>query len=306
MMLNTLSLPGGPGLFHLLVWPHGLQYLDEIIHELELMDGVKVRHVSRTDGVVLKRLVSQVYSLDSVPVRHLAAKLSGLLTRGRRGSVVHVFFSIADPRYVMTGSGDFRHSTSEVIERFKKTVRMKFNPRNHDGEPTHDHVIHCSDNPLQARKLADAVSDGFSPDEPRGFDRRTLGAIVPNHLGSVAGLDFEWVPLTSLRARVWVGKQLKTVELDDTPHYSFLAESALYHDYISQRRGLELTDGHSAARFRALYDSIKTRGLDAQKPILVHQDGAGSMVIVDGTHRAVCAAKLGIERVRVAILKRTA
>ena len=305
-MLNTLSLPGAPGLFHLLVWPHGVQYLDEIIRELELLDGVKVRHVSRTDGVVLKRLLSQVYSLDSVPVRHLAAKLSGLLTRGRRGSVVHVFFSIVDPRYVMTGSGDFRHSTSQVIERFKKTVRMKFNPRNRDGEPTHDHVIHCSDNPLQARKLAEAVADSFSPAEPRAFERKTLGAIVPNHLGPVAGLDFQWVPLTSLRAHVWVGRQLKTVKLDDTPHYSFFTESALYDDYVSQRRGTALTDGHSVSRFRALYESIKTHGLDAQKPILVHQDGVGSMVIVDGTHRAVCAAKLEIERVRVAILKRTA
>lgn len=304
--LNSPFPPGTESLFHMVIWPHGIVHQPKILESLFDSPDVDVLHLRTTSAEKLPRLIREVYRHDYAPLHHLASKLRYLRNKSLRGgSVTHIFFSLNDPEFTMSGVPPFRHLNSPKANEIKWSIRARFNPRK-QGEMTHDHVIHLSDNPMQAINVAMYLGLPVSRGEEKPFRQFFCGLELPHHISIPKSFTVETVRYGCVRASLLRDGKVVVVPISETPHFKALTSPVdgqkIYDSYLLGMEGKELTDGHHWRTLKALYDLCLSEENFAYPPILVEPYDDGYLRILDGVHRASAALASGHKNLRVARL----
>lgn len=290
-----------PNLVHGLIWPHGVEKVMQMFELIEAHGGFSIRHVHLQKNPNLRKLISIVYRHDYAPISHLSSKLRYL--RKISGDCIHFFLQVEEAQYFLEGEGSYRHYESASVNDLKWKLRREFNPRSSNGNMSHHHVVHFSDNPEQARRVANATGIPLGEDRRSLFEKATLGAQIPNHIRTPASLRASVISVSKLRARVWSGTRLTLMPLDDTPHMKALMTRSkeTYDSYLIPRLGGHLRDGHSYERFVSLLATADGRFLSGFDPIIVMPLEDGTYQILDGLHRASIARYLNWEEIHAAV-----
>lgn len=304
--LNSPFPPGSESLFHMVIWPHGKAHQPEILESLFDSPDVDVLHLRTTSAKKLSKLIREVYRHDYAPLHHLAGKLRYLRSKSLRGgSVTHVFFSLNNPEFTMSGVPPFRHLNSPKANEIKWGIRARFNPQKH-GEMTHDHVIHLSDNPMQAIHLANYLGLPLSWGDEKPFRQLFCGLELPHHISIPRSLTVKTVQNGSVLASLLRDGKTVAAPISETPHFRALTSPVdgqkIYDSYLLGKEGTELTDGHNWGTLKTLYDLGLSEKNFAYPPILVELRDDGYLRILDGVHRASAALASGHEDLRVACL----
>lgn len=291
----------------MVVWPHGMPYLPEIIKEIERNDDFTIVKTSLTKKVSMKKLVKVVYGDDYAPIYHLKSKTRYLRALKHR-AVAHVFFEVENPDLFLSGDHSFRHFEVEKINNFKEIVRGAFNPRLDNGEISQNHVIHVSDSPRQAirasRALGIKVDDKYSNDG----DGLHLGIRWPDHIAKPLKIRYEMVPIKMLTARILDENgrvQLTTIE--KTPHFLSLdsKDESYYEEYMTGKLGVKINDGQSFQRMLKMLRTKQSSIEERSDPIIVLDlDKDLPFEILDGIHRATVSQFAGEFRILAGIIER--
>lgn len=308
---DTVDSPFPPGvgnLFHMVVWPHGMKNHSEILETLFSSQSLEVLHIKTTSAKNLSRLVATVYQHDYAPIEHLAGKLRYLKqAEFKKGQVSHIFFTCRNPGFTLSGDEPFRHLNSPEVNEIKWGIRESFNPRR-QGEMTHDHVIHVSDNPFQAIHMARHLGFQFSLNERKPFTKMVCGLEMPHHIGTPKSVLLQTVAISRLRASILIDRQRNAlVPVAETPHFKALTggtgRRAIYDRYLQGRRGREFTDGHHWSRLQSLHRLLIEDRKAEIPPLLTAKLHDGVAQILDGVHRASAALAAGHEDIRVGVLE---
>ena len=290
-----------PNLVHGLVWPHGVEKVMQMFELIEAHGGFSIRHVYLQRNPNLRKLISIVYRHDYAPISHLSAKLRYL--RKLSGDCIHFFLQVEEAQFFLEGEGSWRHYESASVNDLKWKLRREFNPRGSDGNMTHHHVVHFSDNPEQARDVANATGIALGDDRRGLFERATLGVRTPSHIRVPPSLRASAVSVRKLRALVWSGSRKTLMPVDDTPHMKALTTRSkeIYDSYLLPRLGGHLRDGHSYERLTSLLATADGPGFSGFDPIIVIPLEDGFYQILDGVHRASVAHHLNWEEINAAV-----
>lgn len=301
MLLDKKIFPGGGGLIHFLIWPHGMRYQNEILGMIQEEKNSEIRHIVSQEKVSMAKLIRLVYSADKTPQSHLAMKLA-YLPLGRQ-TVLHVFSQFNALDYGMTGIDRFRGPSALNVNTLKWRIRHRFNPKKAGGSHSHNHVVHAADSPSESLRVLASLEDNFPAESANPFEASFLGVRSPRHLEAPNSIRYLFVDPNDLHGKVWEAHRLVTRPIPETPHYRSFQEPDLYENYLAGKVGKEFRDGHSLAKFKSLFDQILNFGLESVPPLIARIDSEGRIVLLDGTHRAACALALGISSIRVAVFE---
>lgn len=276
---------------------HARKHWGSIYQAITDTAGLDIQYVQRHRFRSSRALIAALYSHDYAPLIHLRSKTRYLK---KVGTDALILFGVQrESSLFVAGLGKFAHHEDRYINRLKWNIRRTYNPRESDGEMTHHHVIHATDNPGQARHLAGELHNLpldriMSPHGP--------GRILPSHLASTS-LRVHQVPLQQLRVKLL--PDLRVHRIEDTPHFAALAENnrQLYWEYLVPFLGDELRDGHSWQRFMALKSSFDLGARPA--PIVVAPGCNGTYVVRDGAHRAALLLHAGKQTCVIAVQHNT-
>ena len=291
---------------YFLVWGHGLRFVDEILELLRNEDHIKILKVVPHRPRSIRGFVKQIYSHDYAPFRHLKAKTRYLLKTPAEVRII--FVQNNNCSEVVVGRGRFVHIECSYITGIKERIRDRFNERKNDRR-TENHVIHASDNEDHVDHLLKALG------EPRGlslFKPHGRGPIdVPHHLWPFHELCVQQVPLSELRCALLKptnrGNATRSVvPIEEAPHYQRLCGCPeRYGEYRQQFEGTaRQTDDYSPEKFMRLSESLHY----LEEPhclsyIVVRRENDGTMVILDGVHRAAILRARGTNTVTEAEVK---
>lgn len=284
----------------MVVWPHGVAHLDGILSHLLGQQGISVNSIFKEEDVSIRSVVKRVYRFDSSPLRHLNSKIEYLnaFSNGP-ATVFHIFFSIRNPDFRPVGDGAFRHLQCEKVKKLKTEIRKKYNPRV-NGFPGHEHVVHCSDTPDQAQRMASSM--GFEAGEPGNspFEKSVEGFAFPWHIQSPRSFQVSRVELSSCLVSLALSSGPSKVPITQTPHYrSLVAESReLYDDYRRGEVGQNMTDGHHWLNLLALRDEYEPG--EGNLPIVKREDGG--FRVLDGAHRLAVLCVRGHSSAAVVVI----
>lgn len=308
--LYSLDSPFPPGvgnLFHMVIWPHGINNQPEILDILFSVQGLDILHIKTTPAKNLSRLVREVYRHDYAPLEHLAGKLKYLKqAEFKRGQITHIFFIFRNPKFTLSGDSPFRHLNSPKVNEIKWRIRDSFNPRR-EGRMTHDHVIHVGDNPFQAINIAKYLGVQVSLDGTNPFTKMFCGLEIPHHISTPKSARLQTVAISRLRATILIDGQKALVRVAETPHFKALTGGAhgrvIYDQYLLGKRGNEFTDGHHWNRLENLYRLFLGDNKSTIPPLLTAELQDGVAQILDGVHRASAALAAGRKHLPAAVLE---
>ena len=303
-LFNNPFLGSRGALFHMVVWPHGVDHTELILNLISESGEFRVVQVIEKKDRNLNRIIRDVYRNDYAPIHHLKRKLATLKKASNSGKVVHIFLEASNPRFDVRGAGKFRHLYSQSVDDLKWEIRGQLNEYE-KGEITDKHVVHACDNPHQALYYAEILGLGAKTDHEGLGRTQAHGIMLPLHISPPKSLRFCTIDIQQLRARIFYEDELIEASLSETPHFRFLegseANSRTYGDYVRSKRGREFRDGHSTKQFTRLLWQIQ-RG-EKVDPILVTKSEDGTFLIRDGIHRATVYLYLGHEKVKVAVIE---
>lgn len=281
------------------VWAHGLPYLSEIMSNLEADKDWEIIMVKRISDFDPSTFVMQVYSCDTYPLEHIKNKIKYLLKLSTEATFI--FLKCYNPKKKFVGTGFFRSIQSQKMVLFKRYFRDKYNPRDENGEITHDHVLHGTDYEAQTDYLLKLI--GY-PEGLKIFERETP-IPVPYHIKWTGMYRLKNIHISKLRANILYtsnGKANKKLcNIVDTPHFLGIADPSVYETYLNKFQYTYLCDFYSPKKFLNLqhddiYEILK------KYPIIV-KECKELYVILDGIHRASVAKHSGILKVPAVILK---
>lgn len=262
-----------------IVWGHGMKYIDGILDVLDKYKDLELIYFREYIPNDFDRFISEIYSLDTVPLEHLRAKNAYLNNIEKK--VYIMLIKNKKPEPVIVGEGEFMHEQCMLINRFKWHVRELFNPVI-DGERSEHHMIHCSDYPSQTDKFLSIYNMGSIYDWL--FSKTPGQPLLPYHLEEIRDMTIKTIDGDDLMVNLFNEKKKKiTVPIKKSPHYKYVAgDKGEYIKYWEGWKGKSLTEDHRPAKFDKLIDWFDMEKYREMFKYIIINDG----IIVDGVHRA--------------------
>ena len=271
-----------------IIFPHGIQYFDDILEILYKYPNLELLYFRIYKPSNFIQSIEDIYRTDTVPWEHIKGKTEYLEGIGK--DMIVMLIKNYAPEEFIVGSGEYQHKQCMLINRFKWEVREKFNPVI-DGERSEHHIIHATDYEEQTMILW----SGF------GFD--TIDKIT-----SISNPLFPYIPFfipkfDEYKIVEFELSKLKCYQMQkDRPNYQVLIKDSIYYKYVmgdkepyinywKELRGTKLYLDSSHMKFDKLIREIELDRLHDEY-IVVSENG----VIIDGNHRACTALAKGIEK----------
>lgn len=287
---------------YLLVWGHGIGYVEPIIEMVRANPALKIVKILNHVAGDIEELVHAVYSFDYAPLQHLKGKTRYLKQTPRE--VYFIFVENSSPDEDYFGEDAYRHIESLTVKLLKEEIRNRFNPRREDGTRSEDHVIHASDNQLQTDHILRYLGlPGLELFENRHFVLR-----APYHLQGITEFSVMHLPLAELACSIVTGERrnfgMRLVGIRETPHYRALCgDCDPYRRYLATYLGTALTDDHSVDKLLVLRESFCYLSSPHQCDyILVKKREEGGFQVLDGVHRAAILAHQGVDAAHFAVV----
>lgn len=276
---------------YFIVWKNGFDFIFEILDEIN-ESNFEIFNIKKIKTKYLKKFIKLIYSHDYAPLIHLKGKLS-YLHKIKNDYVYLISVYNNDPKEFLQFSNKNYHVESESMNMVKRTLRNKYNEIDHEGNLTHNHIIHGTDNQNQAFFLLNK----FNIKIPE-YD--TLKSIWPSHLENKKDFILKKVKIEDLKASLVFEKKIIKQSIDNTPHFKFLNGSEKsYIDYLKENLGGLILRYHSPKKFKNLYNNvIGLKSYQDFNPIILNQNG----LILDGLHRVSIQKKIGNKEIPAIIV----
>jgi FkbM family methyltransferase len=281
---------------YFLIWGHGLAYTKQILEIIRNCKDFEIISIVKKPIGDIGKFVEDIYSCDSVPLKHLINKTRYLLNTPPE--IIFILVKNNNPQEMFFGEGSFRHIQCKLIKDVKEQIRNRFNPRNRDGTRSENHVIHASDYESQVKHVLNVLnlpSVEYYTREPNSeLD-------VPFHIEPFDDYTIKQVNIDNLRANI-LG--LGIVQITQTPHYKYVTgDKSAYCDYLARHLGKELIEDHLPEAYDLMirnfrYDYITHNG--RRSIILAELFDGNNYRILDGVHRAAVLKRLGVQTVAIA------
>jgi len=285
---------------YFLIWGHGLAYTKEILEIIRNHKDLEIVSIVKKSIGDIGKFVEDIYSCDSVPLKHLISKTRYLLNTPPE--IIFILVKNSNPQEMFFGEGAFRHIQCKLVKDVKEQIRNQFNPRNKDGTRTENHVIHASDYESQVKHVLNVL--GLPPVEY--YTRKPNPRLdVPFHIKPFADYTIKQVHIDRLLASI-LG--LGIVPITQTPHYKYVTgDKSAYCDYLAGHFGKELIEDHLPEAYDTMiqnfrYDYITNNG--RRSIILAEPFDGNNYRILDGVHRAAILKHRGVQTVTIAEPKR--
>lgn len=281
-----------PRLDCFIIWPHAINNKLEIIDIIaESFDIIYIKHTHIKN---MKKFIRKIYNFDYAPLIHLKSKTKYLESAGMEAFCIVV--KNKEPELMYFDSGAYRHIECCKIKNKKTEIRDKFNP-SINGKRTEEHVIHASDNEIQAIDIMNTFL------VPKNITMNCEAGIYHINLGDkviVKRLNIEEIYCFNFEYKG--NKPYRSIkEIQESAQYSYLInDTHSYNRYLNNFIGIELCDYYSTLKFKKLFENFD---IENYSPILVKKDSCGRYYILDGLHRA-CILKLkNINKIKVIIVE---
>jgi GR25 family glycosyltransferase involved in LPS biosynthesis len=321
-----VSRTNTPELSVLVVWAHGLQHLENILSMVRDTAGVHVLRIVHQQLVSLEAFINLIYEkeLATIP-EHILSKTAYLQTLEPWVAIL----TIGDVLPVLAnyGANDYLVRTNKNMVDLKWRLRAAFNPRNHEGAMSHEHIIHITDSQHDTLHLLKAM--GGQPLSFEEYTRSHMHFYTPYWLPLPRIYKRQLVALTDLRIRCAANAGHcvagEIISIIKSPHFGFVQDTsgndgnkgrdayALY--YARGAATGALVDDHSVQAFQKLakefsvqryggcfphplLPSLTLRGLLLVKKV----KSQSTYVLIDGAHRAALLAMAGVSTVEVVVI----
>ncbi|WP_166267070.1 hypothetical protein [Providencia sp. M-27] len=272
----------------ILVWPHAIQKLDLILKDIYLNENFTILVIKKHKVSNFSKFVKKIYSFDYAPWHHLKEKTKYLRKVGNE--VCFIFVENKNPEVELVDEGKFRHAECACIKRLKSAIREKYNPKDLNGNLSHHHVIHATDNEVQTYEMLKIA-------------QLPIQSLDINH-----ALNLPWFLLGSNRYKIKLlnvddiycrqNSESETIVVHITQSIQFksLKENEIdnsYKEYIDNNIGTNLQAYYSIEKYSTLrsnFEYLKNKDKDKDKYIMVKKTN-GQYIVVDGLHRASIAIK---------------
>lgn len=291
---------------YFLIWGHGLGRSKEVIRQIRDDKNFDILKIKYHDVDNINTFVKQIYSQDYAPLQHLKGKTKYLMNSESRVMIVFVRNKHHHEK-IFGNKKEFQHVECAYIKEFKEKIRDQFNPRDDEGNRTHEHIIHASDSEYQVDHLLKLL--GYT-DGVQTFTKKSNHILpIASTIKPFSKFVIKKVDIDSLYCYLYKGDKKnfhkEKIELSGTPHFKYvMGDTKPYEEYIEEFGGYQLTDDHFAESFDKLEKSFKYLEDDhALDYILVEEFQMGNYMVLDGVHRACLLKKRGDEEVVVAVVK---
>ena len=285
------------------IWGHGQKYLSDIISEIRKNNNFEILHLHKHEVKSIKKLVYQIYSFDYAPLFHLKAKVKYL--ESTPPVINFIFIKNKDAQEEYFGTGDFRHKESLRIKRFKDLIRERFNPRGKDGNLTHDHVIHATDNESQTDAILKLI--GY----PKGVHLFTdSGKVIktPHYIIEPNSFTLKEVTYDDLYCanafEINGVTQNRHIPIKESAQYLGLSNPKSYQNYLQKFSGQVLKQDYDLEKYLQLKSGFSyLQGCNAADFVVVTPlEHEKKMLIVDGLHRASIHLYQGNKTLKVCVI----
>lgn len=285
----------------IIVWGHGLPYLEHILTMIREVDDFDIVRIIKHEPASMKKFVRKVYSYDYAPLAHLKSKIKYL--EKVAPVLTCVVINNRTPDVDILGEGSFRHKESLTLKKLKTEIREKFNPYK-DGEMTHDHIIHATDNEEQTHHILNAIGD-------IDIEKYYLSNLysVPFFLGPQSSYEIKELPFEFLLCGQAKGKSdnfnIEKVTVQQSVQYKALCnEEGEYRAYVNRYLGTALKIDHSVGNYLSLKKDFKYLSSEyATSFVTVKKICKEKYLIMDGLHRAALHLSQNFEKIKVCIIK---
>ncbi|ELA8120761.1 TPA: hypothetical protein I7247_14780 [Vibrio vulnificus] len=270
----------------ILVWGHGIHYLEDILELIRGHDGFNIIKIEKHVPKNLKKFVKEMYSYDYAPFWHLKEKTKYLNTTKKE--VCFIFVENIKPNEDYLDEGEFRHIESLTLKAFKEELRDKFNPYL-DGVRTHNHVIHATDSESQTNHMLKYL--GYESGV-EAIKRSKKIIETPYYLKSASLAKIKSINIDNLYCSVvsgesWDNFDKKTVPIQESPQFLGLTQNMdIYISYIKKYRGGALQEDYNVKRFQELSKSFEYLSPPYENSYVLVSLNDDKYVILDGLHRA--------------------
>jgi hypothetical protein len=273
---------------YFIVWKNGSDFIFEIL-DLISENNFEIFHVKKIRISSLRSFLKIVYSHDYAPYFHLKGKLN-YLYEIKNDFVYVVSVYNKNPMEFLKINENESHIESKSMNVIKKIIREKYNPRDNNGNLSHNHVIHGTDNQEQAFYFFKKYNI-----EIPSFE--SLNRLLPIHLNRFKNFTLKMIDIELLKANIINKDRLETIELINTPHFKFLNNDKIhYQNYLKANLGDKMLRYYSLKKFSLLLKKVKE--LEEIYPIIISQN----MQILDGLHRASILRYLNIKIIPVLLI----
>ena len=282
----------------ILIWNHGIQYYDKIIHKINSFKNLKIIKTIYQKINNIDNFINILYKLDNKSIQHIKTKTQYL--KGLDKNFVLIFIKNTqniDPNNIC-----------EDIYKLKWQLRNEFNPKfkdsnyhPHPSSPlkkgiTHNHIIHANDNNRESLYLANQLGflNQLENSENYKFN-------IPIHIPIININNVKKVNIEKLIINLW---EQKSIFIKDSPHYNFVelvcnnrnTTNSKYDIYINNilDNFVNIDYSHKQDRFKKLIYEF-----DINKCGYLICSGN---VIKDGSHRASIALYKKINELNVIMI----
>lgn len=282
----------------ILIWGHGLNYFDDILDIIRQKEYFRILKIQKYHPRSIKKLVKKIYSYDYAPFWHLKSKTKYLLKSPHE--VCFIFVENKFPKIDIVDEGRFRHEESLTIKALKDEVRKKFNPYI-EGEMTHNHVIHGTDNIHQTDQILKIL--GYK----NGVNIFSGNNIIPSpyYIPSINECEITKLPFDELYGNIakgtnWNSFTIESTKICETPHYLGLTKDWSYYDnYIKTFIGGPLQEDYNINRYSNLASNFKYLNKEENCKFVIIKEINNRNIIMDGLHRACIHLSQGNDSILV-------
>lgn len=285
----------------IIIWGHGLSHLEDILTMIREVNSFDIVRIIKYKPSSMKKFIRKVYSYDYAPLAHLKSKIKYL--EKVDPTLVCVVINNKSPNVDILGEGNFRHKESLTLKRLKTEIRERFNPYE-DGEMTHDHVIHATDNEEQTHHILNAIADI----KIEKYYQTNLYS-VPFFLGPQSSYEIKELPFEFLLCGQAKGDsdnfKIEQVPVKQSVQYKALCnEEDEYRAYINKYLGSALKADHGVNNYLSLKDGFEYLSAGhASSFVTVKKLSEERYLIMDGLHRAALHLSNDFDKIKVCIIK---
>lgn len=320
-----------PELLALVVWPHGMQYLEHILMMVRETPGVHVLRIEHRQVASMGAFINLIYEKEIATIpQYIYSKTAYLQALGPAPRVVIVTIGDVLPISAKYGiEQPYQFMANKNTVDLKWALRAAFNPRNHEGV-SHDHVIYITDSTHDTLHLLKAI--GGQPLSFEEYTRSHTHFYTPYWLPLPETYKRQLVALADLRIRCAASAGHcvagSIIPIIKSPHFGFVQDTsgsgndgnrgrdayALYYER-GATNGV-LVDDHSVQAFKKLTKefSVQRYGGCFSHPLTPSSTLRGLLlvkkmktqsstyVLVDGAHRAALLAAAGVRLLDVVVI----
>lgn len=285
----------------IIIWGHGLSYSDDILNMIRDVDDFEITRIIKYKPKKLKRFVNEVYSYDYAPIEHLKSKIKYL--NNVKPEVLCIVINNTKPFVDIIGKGSFRHEESLKLKELKTNIRKRFNPYN-NGEMTHEHVIHATDNAEQTFHILNAIGENSID-----ISEKKRLFLIPDFLGKPKRYIIKEIDYSDLFcSQITINNsQLSTevVTIKESVQYkALIGDTTAYTNYITKYLGTGLKCDYTLDKLLSLSEFFSYRAEGYKNSfVVVRQHDINSYLIVDGLHRAAIHYFQGNKKIKVCVIQ---